>query len=199
MELGDLAVAGVVEQIVRLMDLEELKELVAMKELEEADARADAGVLSPSGPKMEAKSSKSLKPGNVVEFPAVSVDTPVTTTKSPRRKPLLNKEARIKMTVRKELDALKAAGTLTQESQTKRDNLVDQIRTIELFGFKSWEKTYGIHAPAASDQPAEDNEREEPDLAAATKPIEMEIPAGQETVPAEPVTTSTVETKVVRD
>ena len=44
MDLGDLAIAGILKQIVSLMDLQDLKEIVAIKELEETDARADVGV-----------------------------------------------------------------------------------------------------------------------------------------------------------
>jgi hypothetical protein len=199
MDLGDLAIAGVVEQIVRLMDLEDLKELVAIKELEEVDARDDVGAPDTSGPEMVATSGESRQADHAVECPAVSVDTPVTIPRSPRRKPVLNKEAQIKMALQKRLDVLKAAGTLTQESQTERDNLVNQIRTIELQGLKPWEKTYGTPAPAASDQPAENNTREEPDRPAATRAIEMEIPADQETVPEQPVATPTLETETVRE
>ncbi len=73
----------------------------------------------------------------------------VTTPKPPKKKPALTKEAQIRTTLQKQLEALKAAGTLTQESQTERDNLVNQIRTIELHGFESWKKAYGTTAPAA--------------------------------------------------
>jgi hypothetical protein len=113
----------------------------------------------------------------------------------------LNKEAQTRATLQTKLDALKAAGTLTQESQTERDNLVNQIRTIDLYGFKSWEKTYGTPAPAASDLPAEDNTHEGADQPVSIPIAEMEIPASQETapVPEQPVTTPTVETKTVRE
>ncbi len=40
MDLGDLAIADALKQIVGLMDLQDLKEMVAIKELEEADARS---------------------------------------------------------------------------------------------------------------------------------------------------------------
>jgi hypothetical protein len=145
------------KQIVSLMDLQDLKELVAIKELEEADACADVGGPSASGPEMEATSSESQQADNGVEFPAVSVDTPVTTPKHPRKKPALTKEAQILTTLKKELDALNAIGTLTQELQTERDNLVNQIRAIELCGIESWKKTYGTPAPAVSDRPVEDD------------------------------------------
>jgi hypothetical protein len=192
-ELDDL------KQIVGIMDLQDLKEIVAIKELEEADARADVGVPSASGPEMEATSSESQRADNGVEFPAVSVDTPVTTPKPPRKKPALTREAQILTTLKKELDALNAMGTLTQELQTKRDNLVDQIRTIQLYGFESWEKTYDTPASAANDQPVENDKPVEPDQPVSIPTVEMEIPAGQETVSVQPATTPILETKTVRE
>jgi hypothetical protein len=118
MDLGELAIADALKQIVGRMDLQDLKGIVAIKELEEDAAIADVGGPSASGPEMEATSSESQQPGNIVEFPAVSVDTPVTTPKPPN-KPALTKEAQIKMTLQMELDALKTAETLTQELQTE--------------------------------------------------------------------------------
>ena len=109
---ADLGVSDTVDAlktIVALMDLQELKEIVAMKELEEAEARADVGAPDASGPEMVATRSESQQADNAVESPAVSVDTPITTPKAPRRKPVLSKEAQIKMALQKRLDVLKAA------------------------------------------------------------------------------------------
>jgi hypothetical protein len=92
MDLGDLAIAAALKQIVGLMDLQDLKEIVAIKELEEDAALADVGAPSASAPEMEATSSKSQQADNVIESPAVGVDTPVTTPKTPRKKPSLTKE-----------------------------------------------------------------------------------------------------------
>jgi hypothetical protein len=200
-DLGDLAIAGYVERIVSRMDLEDLREIVAIKELEEADAREDVGAPDASGSEMVTTRSESQQADIAVEVPAVSVDTPITTPKVPRRKPLLNKEAQTRATLQKELDALKALGTLTQESQTKRDDLVNQIRTIELHGYESWKKTYDTPAPAASDLPAEDNMREEADQQISIPIAELETSADQETVPVleQSVTIPTGETKTVRE
>ena len=117
MDLGDLAIADALKQIVGLMDLQDLKEIVAIKELEEADAHSDVCVPNVSGPEMEVTSSESQQADNV--FSALNVDTPVTTPKPASKKPALTKEAQIRTTLQKELDALKAAGTLTQESLTR--------------------------------------------------------------------------------
>jgi hypothetical protein len=92
MELGDLAIADVLKQIVGLMDLQDLKEIVAIKELEEDAALVDVGAPSASVPEMEATSSKSQQADNVIESPAVGVDTPVTIPKNPRKKLPLTKE-----------------------------------------------------------------------------------------------------------
>jgi hypothetical protein len=75
-----------------------------------------------------------------VRLPGVIRIKTVTTPKPSRETPMLTKEAQITTMLRKELNALKAAGTLTQDSQTKRDNLVNQIRTIEHEGFEFWEE-----------------------------------------------------------
>jgi hypothetical protein len=173
--------------------------MVATKELEEADARDDVGAPDASGPEMVATSSKSQQADNAVVVPAVSVDTSATSFKAPKKKRVLTKEAQTRMALQKELDALKASGTLTQESQTRRDNLVNQIRTIDLYGFKSWEKTYGTPAPAASDQSVENGKTVETDQLVSIPIAEMEIPADQESVSHLPATTSTVETKSVRE
>jgi hypothetical protein len=187
------------KHIVGLMDLQDLKEIVAIKELEEADARTDVGGPSASGPEMEPASSDSKAADNVVESPAARVDTTVTTHKPSMETPTLTKEAQITTMLRKELNALKAAGTLTQDSQTERVNLVNQIRTIEHEGFEFWEQKYGTPAPVVSDSPVENDKRVEPGQPVATKTVEMEIPAGQETDAAQPVRMKTVETKTVRD
>jgi ParB-like nuclease domain len=202
MDLGDLAIAGALKQIVVVMDLQDLKEMVALRELEEADARTDVGVPSASGPEIESASSESKPTDNVVEFPAVGVDTTVTTPKPSRKTPAppaLTKEAQIITMLKKELNALKAAGTLTQESQTERDNLVTQIRNIEHCGFEFWEKNYGTPAPVVSDQPVENHKHVEPGQPVATKTAEMEISMAQETGAVQPVRTKTVETKTVRE
>ena len=81
---------------------------------------------------------------------------------------------------------LKSAGTLTQESQTKRDNLVNQIRTIELEGFEFWKKTYSI--PAVGDDTVEDDKPVEPDQPVSTPTVETEIPVRKERVPEQPDT-----------
>jgi hypothetical protein len=198
-DLGDLAIAGYVERIVGRMDLEDLREIVAIKELEEADARDDVGAPDASGPEMAATSGESQRADNAVVCPAVSVDPSVTTPKPPRKKPVLTKEEQIRMALQKELDALKTSGTLTQESQTKRDDLVNQIRTIDLYGFKSWEKTYGTPAPAVSDQAIEKYKPIETDQLVSIPTVEMKIPADQETVPEQPITTPTVEMETVRE
>jgi hypothetical protein len=187
------------KHIVGLMDLQDLKKIVAIKELEEAGACADVGSPSASGPEVETASSESKPANNVVESPAACVDTTVTTHKPPRETPTLTKEAQIATTLKNELEALKAAGTLTQDSQTERDNLVNQIRTIEHEGFEFWEQKYGTPAPVVSDSPVENDKRVEPGQPVATKTVEMEIPAGQETDAVQPVRTKTVETKTVRE
>ncbi len=196
MDLGDLAIADALKQIVAVMDLQDLKEMVAIKELEEADTQADAGVPSAPGPELEATTSESQQPENV--FPALNVETSVTIQELPKNKPALTIEAQI-ATLKNELEVLKTAGTLTQESQTKRDNLLNQIRTIQLHGLESWKKTYGTPLPAVSDESVEDDKPVEPDQPGSTPTVEMQIPAGQKTVPEQPVTTPTVETKTVRE
>jgi hypothetical protein len=80
------------KQIVGLMDLQDLKEIVAIKELEEDAALVDVGAPSASGPEMEATSSESQQADNVIESPAVGVDTPITTPKTPKEKSSLTKE-----------------------------------------------------------------------------------------------------------
>lgn len=139
------------------------------------------------------------KADNVVEFPTVSAGAIVTTPKPPREKTALTKEAQIRMRLQKELDALKAARTLTQELQTERDNLVNQIRTIELHGFESWKKTYGTPKPATSDQPAANDKPVEPDQPVSIPTAETEIPVSQETTSAKTATTPTAEAKAVRE
>jgi ParB-like nuclease domain len=199
MDLGDLAIADALKQILGLMDLQDLKEIVAIKELEEAAALADVGASSASGPEMGATSSESQQPDNVIESPAIGVDSPITTPTPSKEIPSLTKEAQITTTLKKKLEAIKAAGTLTQESQTERDNLVNQIRMIELQGFESWKKIYGTPASAVSDRPVEKDKSLKTDQPVSVPAVETGIPAGKETVPEQPAMKPSVETKTVRE
>jgi hypothetical protein len=182
-----------------MMDLQDLKDLVCGLLLEKKNARADDDIPSASEPEKEATSSESQQADNMVEFPTVSVHAPVTHPKPRRKKPALTKEEQIRTTLEKRLDALNATETLTQELQTERDNLTNQIRTIKLQGFESWEKAYGITAPSVSDQPVKNDKWAEPDELVSISTAEMEIPTPRETASVQSVTTPTAETKTVRE
>jgi hypothetical protein len=111
----------------------------------------------------------------------------------------VTKETQIATTLKKELEALKVAGTLTQELQTKRDNLVNQLRTIELYGFESSKKAYGTATTAVSEVLIENDKRVEPDQPVSTPTVEMQIAADHEMAAVQPVRTPAVETKTVRE